>query len=340
MSLPLTDQLNRPLRDLRISVTDRCNFRCTYCMPSEIFGEKYEFLHKSRLLTFEEIIRLVRLIVAQGALKLRITGGEPLVRQELERLVSGLSQIDGVQDIAMTTNAKLLPDKAHLLKEAGLHRISVSLDSLDDATFSKMNGGKATVSDVLRGIESAQQAGFNPIKINCVVQRGVNDGEQLVTMARFCREQGYILRFIEYMDVGTRNGWNMTHVVTAKEILETVDAHFPLERTKQHYFGEVANRYQYADGQGEVGVIASVTQAFCGSCTRLRLSPDGKLYTCLFATHGLDVFTPLRAGASDEELTTLIQTLWQNRTDRYSEERGEGKPNHGSNRIEMYYIGG
>ncbi|MEO0561279.1 MAG: GTP 3',8-cyclase MoaA, partial [Chloroflexota bacterium] len=269
----LTDKFERPLRDLRISVTDRCNFRCTYCMPAEIFGENYVFLNKQQILSFEEITRLTRLIVSQGAVKLRLTGGEPLVRQQLEVLISQLDALEGVEDIAMTTNAKLLtPEKATALRDAGLRRMTVSLDTLDEAVFQQMNGKRATVEDVLRGISVAEDAGFAPIKINCVVQKGVND-HTIVDLAALARERGYIIRFIEYMDVGTRNGWDMKHVVPAREILERIDARFPLERARMNYYGEVALRYRYADGEGEMGIIASVTQPFCGSCTRMRLSP-------------------------------------------------------------------
>jgi cyclic pyranopterin phosphate synthase len=332
------DKFNRPLRDLRISVTDRCNFRCTYCMPAEIFGEKYEFLHKSKLLTFEEIERLVRVIVRLGAVKLRITGGEPLVRQELEKLITSLATIEDVEDIAMTTNAKLLPDKAAILRESGLRRLSISLDSTDEAIFQKMNGGRSTVADVIAGMDAADAAGFTGTKINCVVQRGVND-HTLVDMARFARERGYTLRFIEYMDVGTRNGWNMEHVVPAREILERVHAAFPIERAPRKYYGEVANRFVYQDGGGEIGVIASVTQPFCGSCTRMRLSPEGQLYTCLFATTGTDLRAPLRDGASDDDIEAIVRQTWGDRVDRYSEDRSRGIATDGD-KIEMYYIGG
>ncbi|MEO1443648.1 MAG: GTP 3',8-cyclase MoaA, partial [Chloroflexota bacterium] len=278
---PIKDQFNRPLRDLRISVTDRCNFRCTYCMPAEIFGEHYEFLKKDQILSFEEITRLVNIIVRLGAVKLRLTGGEPLVRRELHTLVGQLDAIDGVEDIAMTTNAKLMtPEVAQQLREAGLKRVTISLDSLDDDVFSRMNGNRATVGDVLRGIEAAEDAGLGPIKINTVVQKGVND-HTIVDLAAFCKEKGYIPRFIEYMDVGTRNGWEMTHVVPAKQIIERINAKMPLVPAEKNYYGEVALRYRYADGEGEMGIIASVTQPFCGSCTRMRLSPEGQLYTCL-----------------------------------------------------------
>jgi len=333
----LTDQFERPLRDLRLSVTDRCNFRCTYCMPAEVFHEKFQFLQREKLLTFEEMTRLTRIIVRLGAVKLRITGGEPLVRQDIEVLVNMLSQIEGVEDMAMTTNAYLLPKFARKLKTAGLHRITVSLDSLDNAVFRKMNGGRADVEQVLNGIESAKQVGFDTIKINAVVQRGVNE-HTIVEMARWAREEGYVLRFIEYMDVGTMNGWKLDEVVPAKEILERIDATFPLERVKRSYASETALRFQYQDGLGEIGIIASVTQPFCGNCSRMRLSPEGQIYTCLFATEGTDLKTPLRDGASDDELEQLIRKTWQHRTDRYSEERTSNTKQR--QKVEMYYIGG
>ncbi len=337
MERPTTlDRFQRPMRDLRISVTDRCNFRCTYCMPAEIFGENYVFLPREQLLTFEEITRVARLSVGLGVVKLRITGGEPLVRQELEKLVALLTAIPGVEDIALTTNGKLLPQKAAALREAGLKRITISLDSLDNDTFRKMNGGRANVEDVLRGIDSAVAVGFSPIKINCVVIRGVNE-DKIVDLARFCRERGFIARFIEYMDVGTRNGWEMRQVVPAKEIVSRIDAVFPLEPAQANYRGEVAERWRYRDGGGEIGVIASVTQPFCGDCTRLRLSAEGELYTCLFAVKGTDLKGPIRAGATDEELTMLMRGTWHARTDRYSEERASAPRGE---KIEMYYIGG
>lgn len=337
METVLKDTFDRPLRDLRISVTDRCNFRCTYCMPAEIFHEKYQFLQRQKLLTFEEITRLTRIIVQQGAVKLRLTGGEPLVRQEIEKLVGMLHEIDGVDDIALTTNAYLLPEKAHLIKEAGVQRVTVSLDSLDNDIFRQMNGGKASVEDVLKGIKAAEQAGLTPIKINAVVQRGVND-HTIVDMARFCKENGYILRLIEYMDVGTMNGWKMEHVVPAKEIVERIHGAFPLEPVPRNYASETALRYRYLDGSGEIGIIASVTMPFCGDCSRMRLSPEGEIYTCLFATKGTDLKTPLRDGATDEELAAIIQNTWGNRADRYSEIRTQIQ--HPKDKVEMYYIGG
>ncbi len=343
----LTDKLNRPLHDLRISVTDRCNFRCTYCMPEEIFGDKYRFLPKPQIMTFEEINRSARIMAGMGVKKLRITGGEPLLRHDLHLLIAQLAQIDGIEDIAMTTNAYFLKDKIADLKAAGLKRVTISLDSLDNEAFRKMNGGKADVAQVLEGIYVAQKAGLTPLKINAVVQKGVND-HTIIQMAQFCKDNGIILRFIEYMDVGTRNGWRLDHVVTAKEIIEKIDAVFPIEPIDPNYYGEVAERYRYKDGGGEVGVIASVTQPFCGTCTRMRLSPEGQLYTCLFATKGVSLRDPMRAGATDDELRQLLQDIWINRDDRYSEIRGaqtligieDIAVNNEEKRIEMYYIGG
>ncbi|NJL96059.1 MAG: GTP 3',8-cyclase MoaA [Anaerolineae bacterium] len=326
------------MRDLRISVTDRCNFRCTYCMPAEVFGERYEFLHHNELLRFEELTRLASIFSGLGVSKLRITGGEPLMRKQLEKLIVLLRQVPGVEDIAMTTNAYFLPGKAAALRAAGLDRITVSLDSLDPAVFHAMNGTKGTVEDVLKGIAAAQAAGFGPIKINTVVKRGVND-HTLVEMARYCREHGHILRFIEFMDVGTRNGWSMEHVVPAQEIMARIDAAFPLEPLPNNYYGETALRYRYQDGAGEIGIIASVTQPFCGSCTRMRISAQGMIYTCLFAAQGVSLRDPLRAGASDGELEQLITRTWGLRVDRYSEERTE-EATAARDRIEMYYIGG
>lgn len=333
----LTDQYNRPLRDLRISVTDRCNFRCTYCMPAEIFHERFEFLSKQKLLSFEEIERVTRLIVESGAVKLRLTGGEPLVRQEIEKLVEMLAQLDGVEDLAMTTNAVLLTKKAQLIADAGLQRVTVSLDSLDEEVFQHMNGGRATVADVLEGLEAAERAGLTPIKVNTVVQRGVND-HTIVEMAQFCKDKGYILRFIEYMDVGTMNGWRLDDVVPAREIVERIDAALALEPIERNYKAETALRYRYRDGGGEIGVIASVTKPFCGACSRMRLSPEGELFTCLFATKGTDLKIPMRSGATDEELRQIIAGTWNKRTDRYSEERSAmTKPRE---KVEMYFIGG
>jgi cyclic pyranopterin phosphate synthase len=333
----LLDRYQRPLRDLRISVTDRCNFRCTYCMPEEIFNERYEFLKRDKLLTFEEIERLVRIIVGLGAVKLRLTGGEPLIRQEIEKLVGMLAQVDGAHDIAMTTNAYFLPQKAQALKEAGLQRVTVSLDTLDNDIFRAMNGGRADVDQVLHGIEAAEAAGLTPIKVNAVVKRGVND-HTIVDLARYCKDHGYILRFIEYMDVGTLNGWRMDHVVPAKEIAERIDAVLPLEKAGRSYASETALRFKYRDGGGEMGIIASVTMPFCGDCSRMRLSPEGQIFTCLFANQGVDLRAPLREGATDAEIAQIISETWRSRTDRYSEIRGAGGRPH--DKVEMYYIGG
>lgn len=334
----IRDQFKRPLRDLRISVTDRCNFRCTYCMPAEVFGEGYKFLPREEILTFEEITRLTRIIVRLGAVKLRLTGGEPLVRQDLEKLVAMLAEIEGVEDMALTTNAYFLPQKAQALKEAGLQRVTISLDSLDEEVFQRMNGRRSSVQKVLDGIAAAEKAGLGPIKINAVVQRGVND-HTLVDLARYGKEHGYIVRFIEYMDVGTMNGWRMDDVVPAAEIVARIDAEMPLEPIGRNYHGEVAQRYRYRDGSGEIGLITSVTQPFCGACTRMRLSPEGQIYTCLFAGHGTDLREPLRSGATDDEIEQIIRGRWAKRDDRYSEERFElTEPR--SEKVQMYHIGG
>ena len=336
----LIDKMRRPLRDLRVSVTDRCNFRCPYCMPAEIYGDRYEFLPKPQVLAFEEITRLVGLFAQLGVNKVRLTGGEPLVRANLERLVSMLSQVDGVDDLTLTTNGYLLARQAQGLKDAGLGRITVSLDSMDDDVFREMNGRGYSTDRVLHGIERANQVGLNPLKINCVVQRGVND-HTIVDLARHFRGTGHIVRYIEYMDVGNINGWDQGQVVTAAEIVDAIDAEFPLEPVDANYRGEVAKRYRYVDGQGEIGIIASVSQPFCGDCTRARLSTDGKLFTCLFAGEGRDLREPLRAGATDEEIMDLISGIWGVRVDRYSEERFDLAATGGPRRkIEMYQIGG
>jgi GTP 3',8-cyclase len=335
----ITDRFRRPLRDLRISVTDRCNFRCTYCMPADIYGENYRFLPREELLTYEEITRVARIFVRLGVVKLRLTGGEPLLREDLETLVAMLAQIDGVEDIALTTNAFLLPKKAGLLKDAGLKRVTVSLDTLDDEIFRRMNGGRAGVAKVLEGIEAAEQVGLTPVKINTVVQRGVNE-HTLVELARFCKERGYIARFIEFMDVGNLNGWRMDHVVPGAEIVRMIDAELPLEPLESNYRGEVAKRYRYRDGGGEIGLITSVTQPFCGDCNRLRLSAEGSMYTCLFAAAGHDLRGPLRAGADDNELEQIIRGMWGVREDRYSELRSEMTDDQRVKKVEMYHIGG
>ncbi|HHC07387.1 MAG TPA: GTP 3',8-cyclase MoaA [Actinobacteria bacterium] len=333
----LVDALGRPLRDLRISVTDRCNFRCTYCMPRDVFDHDYEFLPRAELLTFEELTRLVRIFVGLGVRKVRITGGEPLLRRGLERLVADLAAIDGVDDLTLTTNGSLLARRARSLAAAGLHRVTVSLDALDDEVFRSMNDADFPVADVLEAIAVADAAGLRPVKINAVVARGVND-QEILPLADYFRHTGHVLRFIEFMDVGTANGWDPSAVVTAREIVETIDARWPLEPVDPAYRGEVARRWRYRDGAGEIGVIASVTEPFCGDCTRLRLSAEGRLYTCLFATEGLDLRGPLRGGADDDELAALVAGRWRRRTDRYSERRREVPLD--LPKIEMSYIGG
>jgi GTP 3',8-cyclase len=333
----VVDKRSRPLRDLRISVTDRCNFRCTYCMPKEIFSRDFAFLPRAQLLTFEEITRLARAFAREGASKIRLTGGEPLLRRNVEQLVAMLAGIDEITDVALTTNGSALAAKANALKAAGLTRVTVSLDALDDDTFAAMNDVGFPVARVLAGIDMAAAAGLTPVKINMVVKRSINDG-QITEMAKRFRGTGHIVRFIEYMDVGTTNGWRMDDVVPAAEIIETINARWPLEPLKPNYPGEVAGRYRYRDGAGEIGVIASVTQPFCGACTRARLSADGKLYTCLFAAHGHNLRDLLRSGASDEELGIQIRSIWAARADRYSElRRAQTGPRP---KIEMSYIGG
>ena len=331
-----SDKLGRSLRDLRISVTDRCNFRCQYCMPKEVFGPDYPYLKQEELLTFEEITRLVQIFVDLGIRKIRLTGGEPLLRREIERLVDMLTRFHGV-DITMTTNGSLLAKHAQTLKDAGLSRVSVSLDSLDDRVFMAMKDVNFPVGHVLEGIDAAAAVGLTPIKINMVVKRGVNE-DSILPMARTFRGSGHILRFIEYMDVGTTNGWRLDDVVPASEIIAKIHAEMPLEALEANYRGEVARRYHYRGGGGEIGIIASVTQAFCGDCTRARISADGRLYTCLFASEGHDIRTPLRDGASDQELRQIVETLWAERSDRYSEIRSSMTSD--LPKVEMSYIGG
>ena len=334
----LKDLLGRLLKDLRISVTDRCNFRCTYCMPAEIFGESYRFLPKEEILSFEEVTRLTRLLVRLGATKVRLTGGEPLVRVGLETLVDMLAGIEGIEDLTLTTNGYLLAQKAQALKDAGLQRVTVSLDTLDDQVFGVMNGRGFSVAEVLRGIEKAQEVGFHPIKVNTVVQNGVNDHTVLDLLKHF-KGTGVIVRFIEYMDVGNINGWKLDHVMPSGEIVRLINSEMPIEPLEKNHTGEVADRYRYLDGSGEIGFISSVTEPFCDDCTRARLSTDGKLYTCLFASDGRDLMGPMRAGASDEELEEIVTDVWSNREDRYSAIRAsltEPPPR----KVEMYQIGG
>jgi cyclic pyranopterin phosphate synthase len=330
------DTLGRPLRDLRISVTDRCNFRCVYCMPKEIFGKDFQFLPRAEILTFEEIERLVRIFVGLGVQKIRLTGGEPLVRRDLERLVEKLARI-GDLDLTLTTNGSLLSQKARSLADAGLRRVTVSLDSLDDATFKRMNDAGFPVAKVLAGIEAARSAGLAPIKINMVTKRGVNESS-IVPMARYFKGTGMTLRFIEFMDVGSTNGWRLDDVVPAREIVAMIDREMPLEPVVAGYRGEVAARYRYKDGGGEIGVISSVTQPFCADCTRARLSADGSLYTCLFATQGHDLRALVRSAATDDEIAHAIAAVWTERTDRYSDLRSEETA--GLHKIEMSFIGG
>jgi cyclic pyranopterin phosphate synthase len=328
------DTFGRPLRDLRISVTDRCNFRCVYCMPKEVYGRDHRFLDRKELLTFEEIARVARVFVDSGVQKIRITGGEPLVRRDLERLIEQLASL-GV-DLTLTTNASLLAQKARALADAGLTRVTVSLDALDDATFRALNDVDFPVDRVLEGIDAAHDAGL-PVKVNAVVKRGANE-DQIVPMAAFFRERGHTLRFIEYMDVGHTNGWRLDDVVPAAEIVTALDQAFGVEPVGAAYRGEVAKRYRYRDGAGEFGVISSVTQPFCGDCTRARLSAEGRLYTCLFAVRGTDLRAVIRTGASDEQLAAAVAEQWHIRKDRYSELRSEATA--GLERIEMSYIGG
>jgi len=332
------DTIGRPLRDLRISITDRCNFRCTYCMPKEVFGRDFEFLHRDALLTFEEIARVAAVFATLGVEKVRLTGGEPLLRRDVERLVAMLARIDGIRDLTLTTNGSLLTrDKAQALRDAGLRRVSISLDSLDDAVFRVMNDVDFPVARVLAAIDAAADAGLAPIKIDMVVKRGTNDGS-ILEMARRFRGTGHVVRFIEFMDVGNTNGWRVDDVVSGSEILETIRSQWEVEPAEPNYFGEVAERWRYVDGAGEIGIITSVTQPFCSSCTRARLSADGQIYTCLFAASGYDLRRPLRGGASDEELAEIIGTLWRGRTDRYSEIRSAATV--GLRKVEMSHIGG
>ncbi|MED4213940.1 GTP 3',8-cyclase MoaA [Priestia megaterium] len=331
------DFFGRPLQDLRISVIDRCNFRCTYCMPAEIFGPEYAFLKDEFLLTFDEIERLAKLFVSIGVRKIRLTGGEPLLRKDLTKLIARLVKIDGLIDIGLTTNAIHLTKQAKALKEAGLHRVNVSLDAIDDDIFKNINGRNINTKPVIKGIIAAKEAGLE-VKVNMVVKKGMND-HQVLPMAAYFKEQGITLRFIEFMDVGSTNGWNFDQVVTKRELIEMIHSVYPLEPAEAHYFGEVAKRYRYVGTNVEVGFITSVSESFCASCTRARISADGKFYTCLFATEGLDVRELLRGNLSDEELLSVIQDVWMNRKDRYSDERTEESAKNRP-KIEMSYIGG
>ncbi len=335
MGEPL-DTFKRPLRDLRVSVTDRCNFRCVYCMPKEVFGKDFQFLPRGEILSFEEIERLVRVFVGLGVQKVRLTGGEPLVRRNIERLVEMLAMVSDL-DLTLTTNGSLLAGKARALRDAGLKRVTVSLDSLDDEVFKSMNDVDFPVARVLEGMDAAQAAGLAPIKVNMVVKRGLNENS-ILPMARHFRGTGRILRFIEYMDVGSSNGWRLDDVVSAREIVATIDRELPLEPVEKNYPGEVAERWRYRDGSGEIGVIASVTQAFCADCTRARLSADGSLYTCLFATQGHDLRALVRSDATDSQIADSIAAIWTARDDRYSELRSEETA--GLKKIEMSFIGG
>ena len=334
----IRDLFGRPLADLRVSVTDRCNFRCTYCMPAEIYGERYQFLSKEQVLSYEEIARLVKVFVNLGVSRVRLTGGEPLLRQDLAILVSMLAGMEGVDDLSLTTNGYMLAHQAQALRDAGLGRITVSLDTLDDAVFGQMNGRGFSTQRVLEGIRAAEEAGFRNIKINAVVKKGVND-HTVADLARYSKDRGHTVRFIEYMDVGNLNGWKMEHVVASKEVIHRLNEEMPLEPMAKAFLGEVADRYRYLDGQGEVGVVSSVTEPFCGDCTRARLSADGRIYTCLFASEGHDLKTPLRNGAGDEDIEAIISGIWQVRTDRYSEER-TALSGVRADKVEMYHIGG
>jgi GTP 3',8-cyclase len=332
------DEFRRGLRDLRISVTDRCNFRCCYCMPRDVFGTDFPFMKSSELLSFEEIVRLTKIFAGLGVQKVRLTGGEPLLRHGIEQLIEQLVEIDGIDDVAMTTNGSLLAKKAQSLRDAGLHRVTVSLDSLDPETFRAMSDVKIPLSRVIEGIAAAAEAGLTPVKVNTVVKRGVNDGQGLLDLAAFGRDHGYVVRFIEFMDVGVTNGWCLDEVVPAAEVVQTIGAVWPAEPLDPDYVGEVAARYRYLDGSGEFGVITSISQPFCGTCTRARLSAKGEVYTCLFAGVGHDLRAPLRDGATDEELEKRVTGIWKARTDRYSAQRTTATL--GLPKVEMSYIGG
>jgi cyclic pyranopterin phosphate synthase len=331
------DSLDRPMKALRISVTDRCNFRCPYCMPRDKFGSDFEFLERKEILTFEEIIRLARIFVSAGVEKVRLTGGEPLLRQNLPFLVEGLATVPGLREITLTTNGSLLAGLVEPLRRAGLHRLTMSLDTLDPAKFKLLSDSTVALAQVLEGLAAAKAAGFENLKLNCVLKRGVNE-DDILPLAEFSREHGYNLRFIEFMDVGTGNGWEMAKVVPSAEVAARIHAHWPLERVHAPDAGCVARHYRYRDGKGWLGLISSVTEPFCAGCDRARLSASGSLYTCLFASRGLDLKTALRAGADDNQLLGLILERWRGRDDRYSELRTEGTAQRP--RVEMFHIGG
>ncbi|MFC7321364.1 GTP 3',8-cyclase MoaA [Halobacillus campisalis] len=330
------DKHERPMKDLRISVIDQCNFRCTYCMPAEIFGDDYAFMPQSELLSFDEIVRLVKIFAQFGTEKVRITGGEPLMRKNMDELITRIKQVEGIKDVAITTNAVFLVRQAQKLKAAGLDRVNISLDAIEDDVFKKTNGRGIKTAPVIKGIEAAREAGL-PIKINMVVKKGMNE-DQILPMARYFKETGDTLRFIEFMDVGNHNGWNMDTVVSKKEIIDEIHQELPLETLEPKYYGEVANRYRYKDGSSEIGVISSVTDAFCSSCTRVRLSADGKLFTCLFASEGYDIKKMLRSEEEDKAIISKLVKIWTRRDDQYSIDRKNKKPV--KNKIEMSYIGG
>ena len=334
----LTDTFGRPLRDLRISVTDRCNFRCTYCMPNEIYGERYKFLSRDAVLSYEEIIRVAKIFVQLGVSRLRLTGGEPLLRPNIEDLVSDLSAISGVDDLSLTTNGYRLSKVAGELRKAGLKRLTVSLDTLDDEIFQRMNGRQYGTQPILEGIQAAEEVGFMPIKINTVVQKGVND-HTVFELASYFKARGHIVRFIEYMDVGNRNAWRMEQVVPSKDILHQLNEEMPLVAINKNFAGEVADRYKYVDGEGEIGLISSVTNPFCMDCSRARISADGRIYTCLFASFGHDLRALIRSQATNDDIVKFVTQVWNAREDRYSEERGEYSEQP-AKKVEMYHIGG
>lgn len=336
----ISDAFSRPMQDLRISVIDRCNFRCSYCMPEETYGKHYSFLEKEHWLTFGEIVRLTKLFVGLGVSKVRLTGGEPLLRPDLHKLVESLSQLSCIKDLALTTNGAFLKSQAQELFDAGLSRLTVSLDTLDEKIFSQINGSRGSVNGVLDGIQEAVSVGFQNIKINAVIQKNVNESS-IMGLVDYAKKTGHILRFIEYMDVGNCNHWQSSAVVKSTDIVKLISASYPLKVIEPNYYGEVAERYRFSDGKGEIGFISSVSQPFCGTCTRLRLSTDGKLYTCLFATQSTDLSTPLRAGATDQELIKIISKVWQSRSDKYSENRYLFEDlKIKTPKVEMYQIGG